>query len=140
MYTLTDVSTQDDIIAYRYKIDEISAIETAVAFLSGLRDLDLISIEKIILHNAVVDNAGNVGLVSFPGNVSDEELTDEIYKRSPESIALYIVVDNKNVLVHIHLSTWVVSFLSNAEDKITLEFVEAIRKQEMDDRLKDIIM
>lgn len=140
MYTLTDVSSQDDIIAYRYKIDEINAIETAVAFLSGFRDIDSISIEKIILHNAVLDVSGNVGILSLPGNISNDELIDEIYSKSPESIALYIVVNNKNVLVHIHLSTWVVSFLSNAEDKITLEFVEAIRKQEMDDRLKDITM
>lgn len=140
MYTLTDVSTQDDIIAYRYKIDEINAIETAIAFLSGLRDLDSISIENIILHNAVVDNTGNVGLVSFPGNVSDDELIDEIYKRSPESIGTYVIIDNKKVLVHIHLTTWVVSFLSNVEDKITLELLESIRKQEIEDRMKDITM
>ena len=140
MYTLTDVSTQDDIIAYRYKVDEINAIETAIAFLSGLRDLDSISIEKIILHNAVVDNTGNVGLVSFPGNVSDDELIDEIYKRSPESVGIYVVIDDKKVLVHIHLTTWVVSFLSNVEDKITLELLESIRKQEIEDRMKDITM
>ena len=140
MYTLTDVSSQDDIIAYRYKIDEINAIETAVAFLFGFRDIDSISIEKIILHNAVLDVSGNVGMLSLPGNISDDELTDEIYSKSPESIALYIVIDNKNVLVHVHLITWAVSFLSNVKDKITLEFVEAIRKQEMDDRLKDITM
>ena len=140
MYTLTDVSSQDDIIAYRYKIDEINAIETAVAFLSGFRDIDAISIEKIVLHKAILDVSGNVGMLPLPGDIPDDELIDEIYSKSPESIALYLIVEDKKVLVHIYLTTWVVSFLSNVDDKITLEFVESIRKQEMEDRLKDITM
>ena len=140
MYTLTDVSSQDDIIAYRYKIDEINAIETAIAFLSGFRDIDAISIEKIVLHKAVLDVSGNVGMLSLPGDIPDDELIDEIYSKSPESIALYVIVEDKKVLVHIHLTTWVVSFLSNVDDKITLEFVESVRKQEMENRLKDITM
>ena len=140
MYTLTDVSSQDDIIAYRYKIDEINAIETAVAFLSGFRDIDAISIEKIVLHKAILDVSGNVGMLPLPGDIPDDELIDEIYSKSPESIALYVIVEDKKVLVHIYLTTWVVSFLSNVDDKITLEFVESIRKQEMEDRLKDITM
>ena len=93
---------------YVYEVSRVNSIESAVAFLCGIRDMEDVQVERFDVTDNLRSDEGSMSW-NFSGDIPEDGLVKEVRERNVDKISMLMELFGKRAFLSVELHKYVIA-------------------------------